>query len=105
VVDLEREHRLPHRRSFRAALDAEDNIVSGHGVVDGHGERSEVILVHESPDMRGSEQPEAFVGWEVFELALRHDAILDRGARQPPRPKVPSPHIYTMAAPRAVWRW
>jgi hypothetical protein len=50
--------------------------VSGHGVVDGHGERSEVILVHESPDACGSEQPEAFVGREVFELALRHDAIL-----------------------------
>ena len=73
MVDLESEHRLLHRRSFRATLDAEDNIVSGHGVVDGHGERSEIILVHESPDMCSSEQPEAFVGREVFELALRHD--------------------------------
>ena len=62
VIDLEGEHRLLHRRSFRATLDAEDDVVSGHGVVDGHGERSEVILVHESPDACGSEQPEAFVG-------------------------------------------
>ena len=67
--------------------------MSGHGVVDGHGERPEIILVYESPDMGGSEQPEAFFGREVFELALRHDAILDRGARQPRRPKAPSLHI------------
>ncbi len=78
--------------------------MSGHGVVDGHGERPEIILVYESPDMGGSEQPEAFFGREVFELALRHDAILDRGARQPPRPKAPSLHIRDGRAP-AAWRW
>ena len=49
--------------------------MSVHGVVDGHGERSVFILVHESPDgavaAAGSTR-----GWEVFELALCHDAIL-----------------------------
>jgi hypothetical protein len=76
MVDLESENRLLHRRLFLTTLDAEDDVVSGHRVVDRHGDRSEVILVHESPDFCGSQQPEAFVGREVFELALRHGAIL-----------------------------
>jgi hypothetical protein len=94
VVDLEGEFPLLHGRSFRATVDAEDDVVPVHGVVDGHGERLSVfVLVYESPDVCGSEQPEALVACEVYELTLCHSvhgAILVGDHGGPPRPKVPS---------------
>ena len=78
LVDLEGQHRLLHRRLLCATLDAEDDVASGHRVVDRYGKRSELIVVHESPDVYGAKQLEAFFRREVFELALRHNPIVAR---------------------------
>ena len=81
VVDLEGEHRLVHRGLLFASFDAQHDVVSCEGEVDWHGEGSEVIDVHESPNARASKQIEALVRREMFKLALCHNLILRRAHR------------------------